>query len=135
MSESPTHQASGAGRGGIVPPAEKRWKPGQSGNPKGRPNAGAAVREWLNVMQSWTLERIRGVLTDPKARANKVAAARIWVHACCEDRSSAGLPIAGGEIDRVMDRTLGKPVAEDLLTRLEKLEALLSARETDARRN
>ncbi len=26
-----------AGNGGVVPPLETRWKPGQSGNPKGRP--------------------------------------------------------------------------------------------------
>ena len=26
-----------AGRGGVVPPRETRFKPGQSGNPKGRP--------------------------------------------------------------------------------------------------
>ena len=36
--KTPTKQASkGAGNGGIVPPPEHRWKPGQSGNPNGAP--------------------------------------------------------------------------------------------------
>jgi hypothetical protein len=40
----------GAGNGGVVPPVDRRWKPGQSGNPAGRPkNAGATKKEWLNT--------------------------------------------------------------------------------------
>ena len=35
----------GAGKGGVIPPAETRWKPGQSGNPKGRPKGAATSFE------------------------------------------------------------------------------------------
>ena len=35
----------GAGKGGIVPPIETRWKPGQSGNPNGRPKGAATSFE------------------------------------------------------------------------------------------
>ena len=35
----------GAGKGGVIPPAGTRWKPGQSGNPKGRPKGAATSFE------------------------------------------------------------------------------------------
>jgi hypothetical protein len=35
----------GAGNGGVIPPPETRWKPGQSGNPKGRPKGAATSFE------------------------------------------------------------------------------------------
>ena len=35
----------GAGKGGVVPPVETRWKPGQSGNPNGRPKGAATSFE------------------------------------------------------------------------------------------
>ncbi len=34
-----------AGKGGVIPPGETRWKPGQSGNPKGRPKGAATSFE------------------------------------------------------------------------------------------
>jgi hypothetical protein len=129
----PAHQGKTPGGRVPVPPAEYRFKPGQSGNPRGRPAAGAVLKEWINAMTTWPLDKIRAVLKDPKARAAKIAAARVWIDACSEDRSAGGLPIAGGEFDRLCDRTTGRPAQEDLLARLEALEALLQAREVDAR--
>ena len=35
---------------GVVPPPEHRWKPGVSGNPKGRPPLGMSIREHLNAL-------------------------------------------------------------------------------------
>jgi hypothetical protein len=50
-SVTPADQAiQHAGKVGIVPPVETRWKPGQSGNPKGRPAVGATMLEWLNEL-------------------------------------------------------------------------------------
>jgi hypothetical protein len=43
-------QAPGAGCGGIVPPPEHRWKPGQSGNPKGRPKGASVVEPLLRKL-------------------------------------------------------------------------------------
>ena len=37
--------SEGAGKGGVIPPIETRWKPGQSGNPKGRPKGAATSFE------------------------------------------------------------------------------------------
>jgi len=55
--KTPKTQASAganekAGNGGTIPPVEHRWKPGQSGNPKGTAGPGrsiqAAMRKLMN---------------------------------------------------------------------------------------
>jgi hypothetical protein len=38
-------EVQGAGKGGAIPPVETRWKPGESGNPKGRPKGAATSFE------------------------------------------------------------------------------------------
>jgi hypothetical protein len=110
--EKPAEQAirGVSSRSGTAPPAEYRWKPGQSGNSAGRPPAGAVVKEWLNVMAGWPREEVTAVMNDPAAPSAKRAAARTWLDATCQDRTSSGAPVAGGELDRIMDRTDGKPV-------------------------
>lgn len=109
--KTPAHQANGrgAGRGGIIPPVENRWKPGQSGNPKGRPTAGACIVEWMNEMREWPLARIEKAMNDPKSPAAKVVAARTWIHSMTQDKNSSGMPVAGPDTDRLLDRTVGKP--------------------------
>ena len=44
-----------SGRGGVVPPKETRWRPGKSGNPKGRPK-GATTS--LDKILEQELERL-----------------------------------------------------------------------------
>ena len=44
--EPPQHNPA-AGYGGIVPPVEHQFKPGQSGNPKGRPRTIGELRELI----------------------------------------------------------------------------------------
>lgn len=62
---------------GVVPPPEHRFPPGQSGNPAGRPTAGASVREWLNVLADKDLseDEIRAIARDKKASWTKRTAA------------------------------------------------------------
>ena len=100
---TPADQASKAGNGGTVPPAEHRWKPGESGNPEGRPVAGASVREWFNQMAGWPMARIAAVANDLNAPAAKVAAAQRWLGAVEFGKEGRE------ELADICDRTEGKP--------------------------
>lgn len=62
---------------GVVPPPEHRWKPGQSGNPKGRPTAGLTIREHVNqlAVEDLTEDELRKVARDKKVGWTKRAAA------------------------------------------------------------
>lgn len=105
----PAKQAEGASPlNGVVPPPEHRWPPGQSGNPEGRKPAGLSVKEWWNQMQDWPIAKIKDVLTDPDAPASKIAAARTWVDACSDAKNASGMPVAGGDLDRIVEHTDGK---------------------------
>lgn len=90
---------------GCVPPEEYRWKPGQSGNPLGRPAAGASIREWLNIMADWSEQRIQKAVDDEASTAAKRAAARTWLHAISGTRNKVGTPISGDEVDRIVGHT------------------------------
>lgn len=74
---TPAVEASGAGNGGIVPPVEHRWKPGQSGNPGGSRSAGAYIQEHLNVLAAGDLTEIelRTIARDKRMPWTKRAAA------------------------------------------------------------
>lgn len=95
--------------GNCRPPVHSRFKKGQSGNPGGSRSAGAYVREWINVMRKWPKDRLERVLESDKAPAAKKAAARVWLHAITTATTDKGTPIAGPELDRICDRTEGKP--------------------------
>jgi hypothetical protein len=94
---------------GVVPPASGRWQPGQSGNPAGRKSAGAYLSEWLNSMAEWSEDQLLKVLEDKDAPAAKRAAARVWKDAMSTRCNKVGTPIAGDELDRICDRTVGAP--------------------------
>lgn len=97
----------------------KGFMPGQSGNPAGRPSAGAAVREWWNQMQGWSTEQIQSVINDPSASVSKIAAAQQWL------KAQEG---NGTSVDRICDRTDGKPeqpltLGAELLNELQNCNA------------
>lgn len=71
-------QSLRAGKGGIVPPVEHRWKPGQSGNPEGRKTLGATVREELNSFacdKDLNEQKLRRIARDPGEHPNRRTAA------------------------------------------------------------
>ncbi len=117
--ENPAKQGKGKGR---IPPVENRWKPGQSGNPSGRKCAGLTLKEWFNQMADWSKAQLRATFDDPEASVAKISAARCWLHASSEMTTNSGSPIAGPEVDRILDRTIGKPTqAVDLTSKGEKI--------------
>jgi hypothetical protein len=94
----------GSGYGGTIPPIHQRWKPGQSGNPKGRPNFGNSWLEWVHTMSAYSDEELQAVADDRLAPVLKRGAAMDLQAYRDRDRH-----IAGSAIDRLLDRTLGKP--------------------------
>lgn len=77
--KSPAEQGIGPGRGkgGVPVPVAHQFRPGQSGNPKGRPTAGATAREHLNALAAagLTEAQLRRIATDPKADGIRRSAA------------------------------------------------------------
>jgi hypothetical protein len=59
-------------------------------------------------MQAWTEEQVRAVMTDPASPMNKRAAARSLLDACSDAKNSAGMPVAGADLDRIIEHTAGK---------------------------
>jgi hypothetical protein len=99
---------------GIVPPPEHRWVKGQSGNPLGRPAAGASIKEWLNVMADWTEEQLDKVIGSKAEPLAKRAAAQQWKQAISDSNNKVGMPVAGEAFDRINDRTEGSPVTRNV---------------------
>ncbi len=93
------------------------WQPGQSGNPNGRVPIGLSYQEWLNVLDTHdadgvakydqaALEQIRD---DPTQARSKRAAAADLLDMPRTDYEKA-IPMRANSIDRVSDRTVGRPV-------------------------
>jgi hypothetical protein len=121
-SEPPVDDTSGvktsaAGRNGNVPPAEHRWKPGQSGNPKGRESLRPPLLEHL---QNTVNEPIPPMLYSraklflglspegPASRrvkemTNGEFLARAWL-------TSAQVGKDPRAAEKIFDRILGRPV-------------------------
>jgi hypothetical protein len=79
-----------------------KWKPGQSGNPNGRPNAGAAVRDYWNEFYRLSVAELLAIFEDESQPVAKRAAARVWLDSM-KDSS---------ELSMILDRTNGKAIAQ-----------------------
>ncbi len=84
---------TGAGRGGTVPPPEHRFKPGQSGNPGGRPKTKLITQAYRELLEQ----------LDPKER--KTLAQRLA-------RKAVQQALKGNlaALKEITDRTEGKSV-------------------------
>ena len=88
----------------LIPHKRPNWKPGEVPNPAGRPAAGLAIIENVNLMQGLTRAEVEKVANDPAAPLNKRVAAKRWLAA--DDGT-------GADFDRIIDRTVGKPKGDD----------------------
>ena len=82
--------------------------PGEVRNPHGRPSAGLSLIEWINTMAEKSRTEVEGIREDEEQPVVKRAAARVWLDAISGERNKAGSPIAGPELDRILDHTQGK---------------------------
>lgn len=113
LTTSPASEVSITDRAlGIERDANGRFIPGQSGNPRGGGNpAGMTLSWWYSVMADWPMARLTRAAAgnEPGATAAYIAAAKQWLQALCDDCTAAGKPIRGESVDRIHDRTIGRP--------------------------
>ena len=84
---------TGAGRGGTVPPPEHRFKPGQSGNPGGRPKTKLLTQAYRELLEQ----------VDPKERKTL---AEILARKAVQQALKGNLVA----LKEITDRTEGKSV-------------------------
>jgi len=88
----PEKQGNNSEVGYKKPPVGKRWKKGQSGNPKGRPKSGFALNEYITDLANVELE-------DKKTMLEAVVG-KVYEEALDGNMSA---------INFLADRILGKP--------------------------
>ena len=89
----------------------RMWRKGESGNPAGRKPAGLTVIEWYNALAGKSKDQLLDIAGDPRISVAKRAAAMQWVQTLSKLKTTAGTPIRGEALDRICDRTAGRPVA------------------------
>ena len=113
---------------GRLLPGHNLRSPGISGS------AGPTLMRHVSLMSHFTPAQLEAVAADAELPALRVAAARWLLRTQSEQRLKSGASECGAEIDRLLDRTLGRPkqhVEVDATTRhdhiLELTEANLAA--------
>jgi hypothetical protein len=94
---------------GAVIPAKYLFKPGESGNQRGRKTTGAYIKEYINMFGNKCRTELRAIVKDQTQPVNAIIAARRLLSAASAKLTTSGMPVAGADFDRIMDRTEGKP--------------------------
>jgi len=100
----------GTGNGGIAPPVETRWKPGECPNPSGRPRTRPithAIRAALDEHDGDAIKRIARTAVKRAMGGDYRFAAEI-------------LERIDGPVPQVTEDATGRPTYEDFLLKLEE---------------
>lgn len=97
-----------------------RWLPGVSGNAGGRPAIGASFAEWLNVFDEvdaegrakYSDEDLKAIAEDQTNPPSKRRAAEVILRSGERGFAKTGIPLAANDLDRICDRTVGKPAQQ-----------------------
>lgn len=99
--------------------ALRSWQPGQSGNRAGRKSIGASFADWLNVLGSSTAEEWKVIADDPSLPGDKRLAAKSLLRSLSDAYFNA-TPLAANDLDRICDRTEGKPTQRVEVAKVER---------------
>lgn len=84
-------------------PGHSPRSPGVSGN------AGKTLKRYVSLISHMTITQLEQIATDSTAPALRIAAAKWLLRTASDTRLKSGAAEAGPEIDRLLDRTLGRP--------------------------
>jgi hypothetical protein len=71
--KTPAKQASNLGKGGIAPPEEHQFKPGQSGNPAGPPKGRTQLWLWICKYMEMTDGQLKRLVRSKMTQVQKTA--------------------------------------------------------------
>lgn len=98
-----------------MPPAERRFKPGQSGNPSGHAKGYYSISQAQKDFLSWPFEIVRLILEDgidseriPKIYRRRMKSAHDLVRARWIAGRSPEMPWGNAAVEQFLDRTEGK---------------------------
>jgi hypothetical protein len=87
---------------------ETQYKPGESGNPTGRAKGVTYPGDWIRSMVGLTEEELTEIAGDANEVSSRRMAAKCVLRAMFDGWGKAG-PLAGQDLNRILDRTEGKP--------------------------
>ncbi len=99
----------------LRPPWDSASSP-KEGRP---PNHGLSIIEWLNRLGTMPEGKVRAIAVDPAAPIAKRKAAKSHLRSLSDEYAKNGRPFAADDLDRQLDRTVGKPLQQVQVTRTE----------------
>lgn len=110
LSNKPLSGKSDVPDGPVLRDGKGRLLPGHNLRSSGvSANAGSTLMRHVSLMSHFTPVELEKVAADCELPALRIAAARWLLRTQSEERLKSGASESGAEIDRLLDRTLGRP--------------------------
>lgn len=115
MSDNPTDLVTANSGGSVERPAGLRpWKPGVSGNPRGRPKVAEEVRTLARVHGKRALERLVELMDDPDPRVAFMASREVLDRAYGKPSPAMDADAHDGQVTVVVKQFNYEPGADVL---------------------